>query len=473
VTITGKVTLPADAVAGGTTLVVTVNGVPTTATVHPDGTWEAQVQGSDLASDPDSTVDAKLTVTDAAGNSGVTDVAKPYTIDTQAPTQTIQITSVTTDTGVSSTDFITNDGTLVFGGTVSSALGVGEKVQVSLDNGATWHDATANGLSWSWDNTATTLAPADYTITARVVDTAGNIGNNATHALTIDVTPPSTSGITITIEDITADNTINAAEAASPVTIKGTASGLPADAVTQTLVVTVNNVDYTATVTGTGPNVTWTVNVPGSALVADTDRTVQATLTVTDTAGNSDHASADHLYSVDATPPTIAITTTPPIAGDGLISPSEAPSVALSGTTTGVEDNQVVTVTITDAANHTVTATAVVTGNAWTLPGVGIDVSSLDDGTLTIKADVTDKAGNPASGTAQVAMDTAAPTQTIDITSVTTDTGASASDFVTSDQTLTFNGTIGAPLGAGEKVQVSIDGGATWNDAVTPPNGTS
>ena len=38
-------------------------------------------------------------------------------------------------------------------------------------------------------------------------------------------------------------------------------------------------------------------------------------------------------------------------------------------------------------------------------------------------------------------------------------------DFTTSDTTLTVSGTNGA-LGAGEKVQVSNDGGVTWNDVV-------
>ena len=52
----------------------------------------------------------------------------------------------------------------------------------------------------------------------------------------------------------------------------------------------------------------------------------------------------------------------------------------------------------------------------------------------------------------------------MDITAITDDTGT-AGDFTTSDTTLTVSGTNGA-LGAGEKVQVSIDGGATWIDVV-------
>ena len=60
-----------------------------------------------------------------------------------------------------------------------------------------------------------------------------------------------------------------------------------------------------------------------------------------------------------------------------------------------------------------------------------------------------------------VTIDTAAPTATVDITAIADDTGASSSDFITSDTVLTVSGTNGA-LGAGETVQVSSDGGATW-----------
>ena len=46
------------------------------------------------------------------------------------------------------------------------------------------------------------------------------------------------------------------------------------------------------------------------------------------------------------------------------------------------------------------------------------------------------------------------------ITAIADDTGT-AGDFITSDTTLTVSGTNGA-LAAGEKIQVSSDGGTTW-----------
>ena len=44
-------------------------------------------------------------------------------------------------------------------------------------------------------------------------------------------------------------------------------------------------------------------------------------------------------------------------------------------------------------------------------------------------------------------------------------TAARHGDFITNDTTLTVSGTNGA-LGAGEKIQVSSDGGATWIDVI-------
>ncbi len=89
--------------------------------------------------------------TDAAGNvSGVSSFS--FTLDTAAPAEALAITAIATDTGTSN-DFITSDTTLIVSGT-NGALAAGEKIQVSSDGGATWHDVTQAGTSWSYDDTA-------------------------------------------------------------------------------------------------------------------------------------------------------------------------------------------------------------------------------------------------------------------------------------------------------------------------------
>ncbi|OTG90607.1 Ig-like domain-containing protein, partial [Acinetobacter sp. ANC 3832] len=62
--------------------------------------------------------------------------------------------------------------------------------------------------------------------------------------------------------------------------------------------------------------------------------------------------------------------------------------------------------------------------------------------------------------------DTTSPTAKAVLTGVTEDTGVNLHDFITQDNTLVFNGKITGPLAADEKIQVSLDGGKTWVDAV-------
>ncbi|HCW6298129.1 TPA: hypothetical protein OXS72_003719, partial [Acinetobacter baumannii] len=63
-----------------------INGQTYTATVDSTaGTWTVSVPGSDLTADADKTIDAKVTFTDAAGNSSSVNDTQTYTIDTTAP----------------------------------------------------------------------------------------------------------------------------------------------------------------------------------------------------------------------------------------------------------------------------------------------------------------------------------------------------------------------------------------------------
>ncbi|WP_414925431.1 Ig-like domain-containing protein, partial [Pseudomonas zeae] len=39
-------------------------------------------------------------------------------------------------------------------------------------------------------------------------------------------------------------------------------------------------------------------------------------------------------------------------------------------------------------------------------------------------------------------------------------------DYITNGTKITFFGTLSAPLGANDSVQISLDGGATWNFAI-------
>ncbi|MDW3196605.1 MAG: Ig-like domain-containing protein [Cytophagales bacterium] len=137
--------------------------------------------------------------------------------------------------------------------------------------------------------------------------------------------------------------------------------------------------------------------------LADVDVRVTA---AQDALGNilATHDEADN-FSIDMAAPTITITT--PVATDDFINFIEESSVFVNGTTTA-EDGQTVTVTFDDGGS-TVVASPIAGSGAWTANFV--NVSGLAEGNITITADVTDVAGNPATQASTVVVkDTELPT---------------------------------------------------------------
>ncbi|WP_429230258.1 Ig-like domain-containing protein, partial [Aeromonas veronii] len=186
--------------------------------------------------------------------------------------------------------------------------------------------------------------------------------------------------------DITADDIINAAEAGQQIPISGTVSGefKVGDIVT----LTVNNTAYTGPVDANGR---FTILVAGSDLAADSDRTIDASVTSTDAAGNSSTATDRESYEVDTDLPEIDLAA----IGDGDLSVAEAQAVVLEGTTNNVEDGQKVTLTLldvngkplTDVNGKVVTFEATVTDGKFSTI-VNLAASGLADGKFTVKADV-------------------------------------------------------------------------------------
>ncbi|WP_414925584.1 Ig-like domain-containing protein, partial [Pseudomonas zeae] len=77
-------------------------------------------------------------------------------------------------------------GNLIFSGIITSALGAGGHVEVSVDNGVTWANAIVTGTTWSFDNTANTLADGSYNLQARITDVFGNVEQTAVEIIKID-----------------------------------------------------------------------------------------------------------------------------------------------------------------------------------------------------------------------------------------------------------------------------------------------
>ncbi|WP_437883338.1 retention module-containing protein [Pseudomonas sp. LRF_L74] len=124
---------------------------------------------------------ADNTYTDLAGNLG-SGASTGYSIDTKAPTTAIAITAISEDTGTPG-DFITRDQTLTVSGSVGT-LSSSEHAQISIDNGATWSELSVSNGTWSYVD-GRTLSLGEHTYQVRVVDDAGNQGNQASQVVTI------------------------------------------------------------------------------------------------------------------------------------------------------------------------------------------------------------------------------------------------------------------------------------------------
>src|SRR5690606_9316267 len=148
--------------------------------------------------------------------------------------------------------------------------------------------------------------------------------------------------LTVSVDDITADNVINAVESgAATIAVTGTITTEAGAATSVT--VTVNGVDYAATVdAATG---TWTVDVATSDLVAGTEVSVSAS--ATDAAGNATAAGATHTYGVDTTAPELTVSVDD-ITADNVINAVEsgAATIAVTGTIT-TEAGAATSVTVT------------------------------------------------------------------------------------------------------------------------------
>ncbi|MBP5078467.1 Ig-like domain repeat protein, partial [Pseudomonas chlororaphis] len=165
----------------GETIVIRDNGTEIgTVVIQPDGNWSFTPSPALGEGEHSLTVE----VADAAGNVSVS-APQVIDIDTIAPLSVATLTYISKDSGFGDTDLVTNDGSAgrLMSGTLSSDLSKGEKVQVSLDNGATWMDAEVNGTNWFvMDNSSHS---GDWTICARVVDATGNMGVESSSTVTL------------------------------------------------------------------------------------------------------------------------------------------------------------------------------------------------------------------------------------------------------------------------------------------------
>ncbi|WP_166455021.1 Ig-like domain-containing protein [Duganella alba] len=390
---------------------------------------------------------------DLAGNGGAAGVSPGISIDTLAPTLGGGTVLFSADTGSSNTDLITKTAAQNIAGTLNGGvLAVGDVVEVSLNNGASWTTASASAGSNLWSLFGQTLN-GNGTVQVRVSDANGNHGVVTTHNYVLDTTAP-----TVAVSSDT--STLRNGQSA---TISFTFSEAPSGFTLGDLIATGGTLSgFAAT---SNPLVYTVVLTPTPGFNGNASVTLGNNL-YTDAAGNDGSGGSSPVISVDTLAPTLAITSSASAlkAGDSAtitFTFSDAPSAFALGSIS--------------ASNGTLSGLAATSNplvyTATFTPGAGIASANA---VISVAGSVyADAAGNTGANvsSAPIAIDTLAPTASVLALSFSADNGASNSDLVTNAVSQIITGTLSAPVGAGEFVQVSLDNGATWLNAVTPAPG--
>jgi hypothetical protein len=193
---------------------------------------------------------------DAAGNTSAAQTLA-LVIDTSVATPTVALLC---DSGASSSDKISHDGTIVVS---------------SLEAGATIEYST-NGTSWS---TTFTAAEGINTVSVRQTDTAGNVSATSTLSFELDTTDPAP---TVTINAIGGDDALSPADAVQTQTgITGSVSDAREGDVVKVLV---NGQTFSGTVDALG---NYSVSVATADLIADSGSAIEVVLMASDAAGNT------------------------------------------------------------------------------------------------------------------------------------------------------------------------------------------
>ena len=224
------------------------------------------------------------TQTDVAGNTG-TSAAFAFNVDNVAPTARVNTVLFSADGGSSTTDYITRTAAQTISGVLTAATVTGDVVKISLDNGATWSNAT-NTIGSTAYTYAATLPTGANTLQVRVEDAAGNFSTAKTQAYNFDNANPTVSAFSPTDSQSgvsrTGDIVITFAEnidlATGNITIRSTSS-------TGTAFETYNVATNTTNLSVSGA--TLTINPSGTLSSSRTYYVVIDATAITDIAGNA------------------------------------------------------------------------------------------------------------------------------------------------------------------------------------------
>ncbi|WP_230944721.1 beta strand repeat-containing protein, partial [Burkholderia stagnalis] len=326
--------------------------------------------------------DVQVRQTDIAGNTSSA-TSFSFTLDTSAAAPGV---ALTTDSGSSASDHITNVGTLNLTGVETGAT-----VQYSVDNGAHW-------------NTSFSAVEGLNDVQVRQTDIAGNTSNPTSFSFTLD-TSAAAPGVALatdsgssTVDHITNVGTLNLTGVETGATVEYSIDG----------------------------GHTWNTNFNATEGLND------AQVRQTDIAGNtSDPTSFSFTLDTSAAAPGVALTTDSGSSASDHI--TNVGTLNLTGVETGA------TVEYSTDGGHT-----------WSTSFSAVE------GVNDVQVRQTDIAGNTSNPTSfSFTLDTSAAAPGV---ALITDSGSSASDHVTNVGTLNLTG-----VETGATVEYSTDGGHTWN----------
>ena len=415
------------------------NGVTWATAAASGGAWS--VSGVSLS--PGTNLLSVRTI-DLAGNI-TAGTGHSYTLDTLAPTAIATVTLLSSDSGSSATDFVTNIPSQTVSGIYTGVLAFGETIQLSADGGATWVTATANAANNTWSASGMTLSPAGTTLSVRTVDLAGNITAGTGHSYSIDTVAPSAVATVTALGTDSGSSSSDFVTNIASQTVSGTYSG--ALGAGESIQVTADGGAIWVTAIANAANGTWsasgvTLSAAGSTLSV---RTI-------DLAGNS-LAGTGHAYTLDTGAPTAAATVTALSADSGSSSGDFVTNVAsqtVTGTYTGAlgpgESIQL-------SVDGTTWVTASAAGGSWSAPVTLSGAGSL----LSVRT--IDLAGNFAAGTGHsYTLDQTVPSGGIPDLIATSDSGFSVSDNNTNILAPTLTVALGAGVAVGDTVQLLLNG---------------
>jgi len=352
----------------GATLTVEIDGTTQTTTVLDDGTWSVTFDSSALSTG-EYTTDITITSTDQRGN--VTTVTDTLQVDTIAPGVAM---------GIVEGDNIINAAEASDGVVLSGTGEAGSTLSIQFE-GVTQTVTVAGDGTWSSAFAASAIGTGTYDSTVSITAT-DLAGNSHTETFTVQI---DTEGLATITSPIAGDDMVNAAEAAAGVTLTGTAEA------GSSVAVTIQGVTHTVTAAGDG---TWSATFAAGEIPQGTyDTTVS--VTATDLAGNVTTTSDSFRVDTEIS----AAMDASQLGGDNTANATEvAGGFTLTGT---AEPGSSVAVTM-EGVTHTVTTAA---NGTWAATFAG---GEIPQGTYnsTVSITATDAAGNSATTTGTVAVDT-------------------------------------------------------------------